>query len=119
MRSHESLRDPPDRRRLGREALEPEEPILAELFSVERLEQHAQTPAVVSAVEATGVSVTSIQTTRPSFDEVFVRLVERAAGRLPGDAEAGEATRFARPGPGAAAGPPPTVAGAAAVAEDA
>lgn len=36
------------------------------------------TPAVVSAVEATGVSVTSIQTLRPSFDEVFVRLVERA-----------------------------------------
>jgi ABC-2 type transport system ATP-binding protein len=73
------------------------------------------TPAVVSAVEATGVSVTSIQTTRPSFDEVFVRLVERAAGRLPGDAEAGEATRFARPGPGAAAGPPPAVAGSGAV----
>ena len=36
------------------------------------------TPAVVSAVEATGVAVTSIQTLRPSFDEVFVRLVERA-----------------------------------------
>lgn len=44
------------------------------------------TPAVVSAVEATGVSVTSIQATRPSFDEVFVRLVERAAHPLPGDA---------------------------------
>jgi ABC-2 type transport system ATP-binding protein len=46
------------------------------------------TPAVVSAVEATGVSVASIQTTRPSFDEVFVRLVERAGAALPGDAPA-------------------------------
>jgi ABC-2 type transport system ATP-binding protein len=36
------------------------------------------TPAVVSAVEAAGASVTSIQTLRPSFDEVFVKLVERA-----------------------------------------
>ena len=46
------------------------------------------TPALVSAIEATGVSVTSIQTTRPSFDEVFFRLVERAAG-APGDAGSG------------------------------
>jgi ABC-2 type transport system ATP-binding protein len=44
------------------------------------------TPAVVSALEATGVSVTSIHTARPSFDEVFVRLVERAGRGLPGDA---------------------------------
>jgi len=72
------------------------------------------TPAVVSAVEATGVSVTSIQTTRPSFDEVFVRLVERAAGRLPGDAEVGGATSLAWTEPGAA-GLPPAVAGSGAV----
>jgi len=73
------------------------------------------TPAVVSAVEATGVSVTSIQTTRPSFDEVFVRLVERAAGRLPGEVETGEATQGARTGRGAAAGEPPGIAGPGAV----
>jgi hypothetical protein len=39
---------------------------------------------VVAAVEATGASVTSIQTMRPSFDEVFVRLVERAGRTVPG-----------------------------------
>ena len=38
------------------------------------------TPAVVSAIEATGVSVTAIQALRPSFDEAFARLVERADG---------------------------------------
>jgi ABC-2 type transport system ATP-binding protein len=38
------------------------------------------TPAVVSAIEAAGVAVTSIQTLRPSFDEVFVRLVEQNRG---------------------------------------
>jgi ABC-2 type transport system ATP-binding protein len=64
------------------------------------------TPAVVSAVEATGVSVTSIQTTRPSFDEVFVRLVERAARALPGHVETGEATHPTGTEPGAAAGLP-------------
>ena len=41
-------------------------------------------PAVVAAVEATGVSVTSIHTMRPSFDEVFVTLVERAARTVTG-----------------------------------
>ena len=55
------------------------------------------TPAVVSAVEATGVSVTSIQTTRPSFDEVFVRLVERVAARSP--AMSRRARRRVPPGP--------------------
>jgi ABC-2 type transport system ATP-binding protein len=45
------------------------------------------TPAVVSAVEAAGVSVTSIHTARPSFDEVFVRLVERANGIPDGAAD--------------------------------
>ncbi len=73
------------------------------------------TPAVVSAVEATGVSVTSIQTVRPSFDEVFVKLVERAGRALPGDGEAGEATRptgterAAEPGPTPADADPGTV----------
>jgi hypothetical protein len=66
---------------------------------------------VVSAVEATGVSVTSIQATRPSFDEVFVRLVERAASRLPSDPETAETTHVARTEPGAAAGLPPAVTG--------
>ena len=65
------------------------------------------TPAVISAVETTGVSVTSIQTTRPSFDEVFVRLVQRAGGTRPGDAEASEARGPVRTEPGAGAGPPP------------
>jgi ABC-2 type transport system ATP-binding protein len=46
------------------------------------------TPAVVSAVEATGVTVTAIHTARPSFDEVFVRLVERAGHSLSVDAGA-------------------------------
>jgi ABC-2 type transport system ATP-binding protein len=77
------------------------------------------TPAVVSAVEATGVSVTSIQTTRPSFDEVFVRLVERAARALPGDVETGEVTRSSRTEPGAAAGLPPAVADSGAVEDSA
>jgi hypothetical protein len=45
------------------------------------------TPAVVSAVEAAGVSVTSIHAARPSFDEVFVRLVERANGIPDGAAD--------------------------------
>jgi ABC-2 type transport system ATP-binding protein len=52
------------------------------------------TPAVVSAVEATGVSVASIQAVRPSFDEVFVRLVERTSGApasLPPAVEASQA----------------------------
>ena len=45
MTANKSLRDPPGRarRRVGPRA-ELEEPILAELFSVERLEQHAQHP---------------------------------------------------------------------------
>src|SRR5674476_622107 len=51
MKSNQSLRDPPGRgrRRVGPQA-ELEEPILAELFSVERLEQHAQTLAAAQAV---------------------------------------------------------------------
>jgi len=73
------------------------------------------TPAVVSAVEATGVSVTSVQTTRPSFDEVFVRLVERAARGLPGDVGTGDAMRSTPTEPGATAGPQPAVAGSGAV----
>ncbi|MCJ7710633.1 MAG: glycosyl transferase, partial [Chloroflexi bacterium] len=47
-----SLRDPPDRGLAGSEA-ELEEPILAELFSVERLEQHARTLAAAQAVTDT------------------------------------------------------------------
>ena len=51
MRLNQSLRDPPrsDRRRV-RPRAELDEPILAELFSVERLEQHAQTLAAAQAV---------------------------------------------------------------------
>ena len=51
MRSNQPLRDLPgrDRRRVRPQA-ELEEPILAELFSVERLEQHAQTLAAAQAV---------------------------------------------------------------------
>jgi len=51
MKSNQSLRDPPGRgrRRVGPQP-ELEEPILAELFSVERLEQHAQTLAAAQAV---------------------------------------------------------------------
>ena len=46
MRSNQPLPDPPRRvRRLIRPQAELEAPILAELFSVERLEQHAQTLA--------------------------------------------------------------------------
>jgi cyclic beta-1,2-glucan synthetase len=51
MRSNQPLRDPPGRvRRRVREQAELEEPILAELFSVERLEQHAQTLAAAQTV---------------------------------------------------------------------
>ena len=51
MRSNQPLRDPPgrDRRRVRPQA-ELEEPILAELFSVERLEQHAQTLAAAQKI---------------------------------------------------------------------
>jgi cyclic beta-1,2-glucan synthetase len=51
MRSNQPLRDPPGRvRRRVRSQAELEEPILAELFSVERLEQHAQTLAAAQTV---------------------------------------------------------------------
>ena len=51
MTSNESLRDPPGRNRpRGRQPAGLEEPILAELFSVERLEQHAETLAAAQAV---------------------------------------------------------------------
>ena len=56
MRSNQQLRDPPLRvppgrvRRRVRPAAELEEPILAELFSVERLEQHAHTLAAAQTV---------------------------------------------------------------------
>ncbi len=51
MRSNQPLRGLPGRDlRRGRPQIELEEPILAELFSVERLEQHAQTLAVAQAV---------------------------------------------------------------------
>ena len=51
MRSNEPFRDPPGRgwRRVRPQA-ELEEPILAELFSVDRLEQHAQTLAAAQTV---------------------------------------------------------------------
>src|SRR5664280_892133 len=51
MRSTESFRDPPGRnRRRVRPPAGGEEPILAELFSMERLEQHAQTLAAAQTV---------------------------------------------------------------------
>ena len=51
MRSNQPLPDPPRRvRRLIRPQAELEAPILAELFSVERLEQHAQTLAAAQRV---------------------------------------------------------------------
>ena len=51
MTTNPSLRDPPGRdRRRVRPQPEFEEPILAELFSVERLEQHAQTLAAAQTV---------------------------------------------------------------------
>ncbi len=51
MTSDQALRDPPGRARRGvRRQAGLEEPILAELFSVERLEQHAQTLAAAQAV---------------------------------------------------------------------
>ena len=51
MTSNESLRDPPGRNRpRARQPAGLEEPILAELFSVERLEQHAETLAAAQAV---------------------------------------------------------------------
>jgi ABC-2 type transport system ATP-binding protein len=71
------------------------------------------TPAVVSAVEMTGVSVTSIQTARPSFDEVFVRLIHRAAG-TPVDAATGEAQGPDTLEPDASAGTPPADLGSGA-----
>ena len=54
MTSSQSLRDPPGRarRRVGPQG-ELEEPILAELFSVERLEQHAQTLAAADRITET------------------------------------------------------------------
>ena len=54
MTSNQSLRDPPGRarRRVGPQ-VELEEPILAELFSVERLEQHAQTLAAADRITDT------------------------------------------------------------------
>jgi len=70
------------------------------------------TPAVVSALEATGISVTSIQTTRPSFDEVFVRLINRA-GTTPAPAATGEALHE----PDASTGAPTSDPGAGAAAE--
>ena len=54
MRSNQPLPDPPGRgARLIRPQAELEEPILAELFSVERLEQHAQTLAAAQTVTDT------------------------------------------------------------------
>ncbi len=51
MTSNESLREPPGRNRpRARQPAGLEEPILAELFSVERLEQHAKTLAAAQAV---------------------------------------------------------------------
>src|SRR5664280_711349 len=61
MRSKQAFPAPPDRerrwtsreRRLLRREAEPDAPILAELFSVERLEQHAQTLAAAQAITDT------------------------------------------------------------------
>ena len=61
MRSKQAFPAPPDRahrwtgreRRLMRREAEPDPPILAELFSVERLEQHAGTLATAQAITDT------------------------------------------------------------------
>ncbi len=55
MTTNQALPGPPGRvrRLLGSPALPPQEPILAELFSVERLEQHAQSLAVAQTVTST------------------------------------------------------------------
>jgi ABC-2 type transport system ATP-binding protein len=107
-----------DAERLGRlPGIDEVRQVTPRLLVIVARDAASATPAVVSAVEATGVSVTSIQTKRPSFDEVFVRLVERAARGLPGDAETGEATRSTWTEPGPAARPPPPVTGSGAVGE--
>ncbi len=59
------------------------------------------TPLVIAAVEAQGATVTSIHESRPSFDEVFARLIperEAAPADEPDDEDAGD-----RPAAGAAA----------------
>ena len=54
MTANQSLRDPPGRaRRRVRPPVDLEEPILAELFSVERLEQHAQSLAAADRITDT------------------------------------------------------------------
>ena len=50
MRSNPSIPDPLRRDRRGGRSAKPQDPILAELFSVERLEQHARTLAVAQKV---------------------------------------------------------------------
>lgn len=56
------------------------------------------TPGVVSALDGAGVSVTSIRAVRPSFDEVFVRLVERADAAAAGGESAAVPLVPAAPG---------------------
>ncbi len=72
--------------------------LTARRVSVVARDAASATPAVVSAIEATGVSVTAIQTLRPSFDEAFARLVKRADGSL------GEETPAVRGRPGTETG---------------
>lgn len=55
------------------------------------------TPTIVSSVEDQGGAVDSIQESRPSFDDVFARLVERATGAAPGDPAADAAARGQEP----------------------
>jgi hypothetical protein len=77
------------------------------------------TPVVVSAMEEAGVSVTSIQTLQPSFDEVFVRLVERANGVPTPEAPAVRGPSEAEPGvqPAVSTAPQPHSTGSGVTAE--
>lgn len=73
---------------------QPNEPIRVTVANAERT-----TPALLDALEASGATIRSVSQYQPTFDEVFIRLIERhgdplpATGRLqtsPTVAEAGE-----------------------------
>ncbi len=54
-------------------------------LAVVTVDAGSATPTIISAVEDQGGAVDSIQEARPSFDDVFARLVERATGATPSD----------------------------------
>jgi ABC-2 type transport system ATP-binding protein len=89
------------------EAADPIDPVvLRQLDGVTRVEQldprrvrilspdaASATPVVVDAVRATGNTVAAVETPRPSFDEIFVMLVEHARREGAAKAAAAEADR--------------------------